>query len=177
MQFQIISCKTLDTLLKKSNYLLIDLREKQDYEISHIPNAIWYNWEKLEKEKAALDVEQLQINLNGKDIGKSSKLFDVEKEIKDDKNVRTEKSEERKQSPEFIEDPLFKKQEEQKEDKTKEVFSKGRELEKIGLRVPQITKIMLELREKGFNVPEGILTVDEAMDCISSLLDKEGKIW
>lgn len=62
-------------------------------------------------------------------------------------------------------------------DKTKEVFSKGRELEKIGLRVPQITKIMFELREKGFNVPEGILTVDEAMDCISSLLDKEGKIW
>lgn len=62
-------------------------------------------------------------------------------------------------------------------DKTKEVFSKGRELEKIGLRVPQITRIMLELREKGFNVPEGILTVDEAMDCISSLLDKEGKIW
>ena len=62
-------------------------------------------------------------------------------------------------------------------DKTKEVFSKGRELEKIGLRVPQITKIMLELREKGFNVPEGRLTVDEAMDCISSLLDKEGKIW
>ncbi len=62
-------------------------------------------------------------------------------------------------------------------DKTKEVFSKGRELEKIGLRVPQITKIMLELREKGFNVSEGILTVDEAMDCISSLLDKEGKIW
>lgn len=62
-------------------------------------------------------------------------------------------------------------------DKTKEVFSKGRELEKIGLRVPQITKIMLELRGKGFNVPEGILTVDEAMDCISSLLDKEGKIW
>lgn len=62
-------------------------------------------------------------------------------------------------------------------DKTKEVFSKGRELEKIGLRVPQITKIMLELREKGFNVPEGILTVNEAMDCISSLLDKEGKIW
>lgn len=62
-------------------------------------------------------------------------------------------------------------------DKTKEVFSKGRELEKIGLRVPQITKIMLELREKGFNVPEGILTVDEAMDCISSLLDKGGKIW
>ena len=32
-------------------------------------------------------------------------------------------------------------------DNTKEVFSRGRELEKIGLRVPQITKIMLTLKE------------------------------
>lgn len=62
-------------------------------------------------------------------------------------------------------------------DKTKEVFSHGRELEKIGLRVPQITKIMLELREKGYNIPDGILTVDEAMSCVLSLLKKEGKIW
>ena len=73
--------------------------------------------EKLEKEKAALDVEQLQINLNGKDLEKS-KLFDVEKEMKKNKKEKEEK----KQSPEFIEDPLFKKQEEQKEDKTKEVL-------------------------------------------------------
>ena len=73
--------------------------------------------EKLEKEKAALDVEQLQINLNGKDIEKS-KLFDVEKEMKKDKRNKGES----KQSPEFIEDPLFKKQEEQKEDRTKEVL-------------------------------------------------------
>ena len=57
-------------------------------------------------------------------------------------------------------------------DKTKEVFSKGRELEKIGLRVPQITKIMLELREKGFNVPEGILTVDEDFLFVDSLFYK-----
>ena len=73
--------------------------------------------EKLEKEKAALDVEQLQINLNGQDIEKS-KLFDIEKEMKKNKIDKEEK----KQSPEFIEDPLFKKQEEQKEDKTKEVL-------------------------------------------------------
>lgn len=64
MQFQIISCKTLDTLLKKSNYLLIDLREKQDYEVSHIPNAIWYNWEKLEKEIDTL-LNQLTYFHNG----------------------------------------------------------------------------------------------------------------
>lgn len=62
-------------------------------------------------------------------------------------------------------------------DKTKEVFSHGRELEKIGLRVPQITKIMLELKEKGYDVPDGILTVDEAFTAVSSLLKKEGKIW
>ena len=73
--------------------------------------------EKLEKEKAALDVEQLQINLNGQDIEKS-KLFDIEKEMKKNKRDKEEK----KQSPEFIEYPLFKKQEEQKEDKTKEVL-------------------------------------------------------
>ena len=62
-------------------------------------------------------------------------------------------------------------------DKTREVFSHGRELEKIGLRVPQITKIMLELKEKGYDVPDGILTVDEAFSAVSSLLKKEGKIW
>lgn len=62
-------------------------------------------------------------------------------------------------------------------DKTKEVFSHGRELEKIGLRVPQITKIMLELKEKGYDVPDGILTVGEAFSAVSSLLKKEGKIW
>lgn len=77
--------------------------------------------EKQEQEKEALDVEQLQINVNGKELGKS-KLFDVEKEIGNDKKTRKERKEEGKQSPEFIEDPLFKKQEEQKEDRTKEVL-------------------------------------------------------
>lgn len=61
-------------------------------------------------------------------------------------------------------------------DETKEVFSKGRELEKIGLRVPQITKIMLKLKEKGYEVADGILNVDDALAQIFSLLKKEGKI-
>ncbi len=60
---------------------------------------------------------------------------------------------------------------------TKEVFSHVRELEQIGLRVPQITKIMLGLKEKGYDIPDGILTVNEAFSCISQLLKKEGKIW
>lgn len=62
-------------------------------------------------------------------------------------------------------------------DKTKEIFSKGRELEQIGLRVPQITRIMLELKEKGFDIDDGILTVDDALSQITSLLKKEGKLW
>ncbi len=62
-------------------------------------------------------------------------------------------------------------------DKTKEVFSHGRELEKIGLRVPQITKIMIELKEKGYDVSDGVLTVNDAFEQISELLKKEGKIW
>lgn len=62
-------------------------------------------------------------------------------------------------------------------DTTKEVFSHGNELEKIGLRVPQITKIMLALKEKGYAVDDGVLNVGDALMQITSLLKKEGKIW
>ena len=62
-------------------------------------------------------------------------------------------------------------------DKTKKIFSHSRELEKYGLRVPQITKIMLKLKEKGYDVSDGVLTVDSALSQIYSLLNREGKIW
>lgn len=61
--------------------------------------------------------------------------------------------------------------------KTREVFSHVEELEKIGLRVPQITKIMLEMKKKGFDLPDGILTVDEAFEAVFPFLKKEGEIW
>ena len=77
--------------------------------------------EQLEKEKAALDVEQLQIKLNGTEPEKT-KLFDFDKVGKNNKKVVKEQEIKEKQSPEFIEDPLFKTQEEQKEEKTKEVL-------------------------------------------------------
>ena len=60
---------------------------------------------------------------------------------------------------------------------TKKIFSHGRELEKYGLRVPQITKIMIKLKEKGYDVSDGVLTVDSALSQIYSLLNREGKIW
>ena len=60
---------------------------------------------------------------------------------------------------------------------TKEVFRRGDELARYGLRVPQITKIMQDLRIKGFDVPEGVMTVDEAFSALVPLLKKEGQLW
>lgn len=53
------------------------------------------------------------------------------------------------------------------------VFSKGDDLEEIGLRVPQITKIMLMLRKAGINVDPAVLTVEhgfnEILNCLSAV--------
>ncbi|MGN1468274.1 MAG: ATP-binding cassette domain-containing protein, partial [Ruminococcus sp.] len=62
-------------------------------------------------------------------------------------------------------------------DTAKNVFSQNKRLEEIGLRVPQITKIMSCLKEKGYEFSDGILTVDQAFVEILTLLNKEGKIW
>ena len=49
-------------------------------------------------------------------------------------------------------------------DTPQNVFSKGRELEKLGLQVPQVTKIMLLLKESGIDVNQNILTVEQAFN-------------
>ena len=54
-------------------------------------------------------------------------------------------------------------------DSAENVFSKGRELEKMGLRVPQVTKIMMMLRENGVPVNTNILTVEQAFNEIVNL--------
>ena len=54
----------------------------------------------------------------------------------------------------------------------REVFAQGERLEKMGLRVPQITKITQLLQKKGIDLPDGILTVEEAFDSIMTLLKK-----
>ena len=60
---------------------------------------------------------------------------------------------------------------------TQKIFARGDELEKIGLRIPQITKIMSQLRKRGVDVPEGILTVDAAVNYLLPLIKKEEKQW
>lgn len=52
----------------------------------------------------------------------------------------------------------------------KEVFSRFDELEEIGLGVPQITRLVMLLREKGINISPDIYTVDEAENALSALL-------
>ncbi len=61
-------------------------------------------------------------------------------------------------------------------DTPKKVFSRAEKLESMGLRVPQITKIMLAIKDMGYDIDEGILTVEQAFVEIVSLLKKEGKI-
>lgn len=55
-------------------------------------------------------------------------------------------------------------------DNTKEVFSNGSKLEAIGLRVPQITKIMMLLRKNEINVNSTVLTVEQGFNEIVNYL-------
>ena len=55
-------------------------------------------------------------------------------------------------------------------DTTEKVFARGEELEKIGLKVPQITKIMMLLRERGISVDTSALTVEKGFSEIVNLL-------
>ena len=55
-----------------------------------------------------------------------------------------------------------------------EVFARGAELESMGLRVPQITKIMQQLRAAGYPVDPGVLTVEQAVKDLLPLLRQRG---
>ena len=51
-----------------------------------------------------------------------------------------------------------------------EVFSHVEELSSVGLDIPQITQLMDLLRQKGLDVPDGIYTVDAAVESLKKLL-------
>ncbi|MCR5652276.1 MAG: energy-coupling factor transporter ATPase [Ruminococcus sp.] len=61
-------------------------------------------------------------------------------------------------------------------DTPRNIFAQVEKIESMGLRVPQITKIMMTLKERGVNLPDGILTVEQAFFEVVNLLKKEGKI-
>jgi len=51
-----------------------------------------------------------------------------------------------------------------------EVFAYADQLKQIGLDVPQITNLMLALRERGMDVPVDIFTVDQAKEVLKKIL-------
>lgn len=53
-----------------------------------------------------------------------------------------------------------------------EVFSHGAELEKMGLGVPEMTRVFARLRDMGYQVPASVYTVEQARDTI--LLARKG---
>ena len=59
------------------------------------------------------------------------------------------------------------------DDTPKEVYKNYKELEKMGLRAPQITYLMNDLRSFGFDVSTDATTVEEALKEILSLYDKK----
>lgn len=56
-----------------------------------------------------------------------------------------------------------------------EIFSKGEELEKLNLAVPQITKLAIRLRAMGYPLPNDIYTTDGAHSAVLNLLKGHGK--
>lgn len=60
-------------------------------------------------------------------------------------------------------------------DKTAAVFSRGKELQEMGLQVPQVTRVFMRLRAMGFPVPTGIYTLEQAELALKPLLQSAGK--
>ena len=57
-------------------------------------------------------------------------------------------------------------------DETAKVFSHAKELEQIGLRVPQVTKIMMKLHENGYPVDRAVFTLEQAVKEILPLVQR-----
>lgn len=55
-------------------------------------------------------------------------------------------------------------------DKTEKVFSRAEEISEIGLDVPQITKVFLELKKRGIDFGKEVYTVDYAKELILKYL-------
>lgn len=51
----------------------------------------------------------------------------------------------------------------------RQIFARGDELRAIGLDVPPLTRLMLELKARGMNVPTDVLTIEEARAALNML--------
>lgn len=58
------------------------------------------------------------------------------------------------------------------DDVPREVFRHYKELESVGLAAPQVTYLMHQLQENGWDVPDDATTVEEAADAIIQCLKR-----
>lgn len=58
---------------------------------------------------------------------------------------------------------------------TREIFSRVEELKKYRLDVPQVTLVAYELKKKGYQIPDGILTSEELVEALSVCNIKDGQ--
>lgn len=54
-----------------------------------------------------------------------------------------------------------------------DIFARGEELLSMGLQVPQVTQIMTRLKEKGYPVPAGVLTLEQAAAELIPLIKRQ----
>lgn len=57
---------------------------------------------------------------------------------------------------------------------TAEVFSRAEELEAIGLSIPAVTRVFMQLRQKGYPVGDNVYTVEQATQRLLSMLKGGG---
>ena len=60
---------------------------------------------------------------------------------------------------------------------TKEIFSQVELLKKYRLDVPQVTLLAYELKQKGYSLPDGILSVDELITALEKCGMKSEDVW
>lgn len=71
MQIKIISCETLKEYMQRDDCILLDLREKADYEQGHLPRAVYADWETLEQnidtilEQQEKEIRAIVLQYNG----------------------------------------------------------------------------------------------------------------
>jgi len=62
------------------------------------------------------------------------------------------------------------------DDTPKKVFSNVALLKRVGLDVPQATEIVYELKKCGIDLPDDIITDEECVEALASLLSKKGEV-
>ena len=60
-------------------------------------------------------------------------------------------------------------------DDVEQVFSRSKEIEAMGLAVPQVSRVFLSLREKGWPVPQNVYTVERAKEALERIMQQGGK--